>query len=265
MPQGCVALIWLGQAGFLIEGAGQRIIIDPYLSNSLAEKYFGKKFPHIRMTPAPFVPAELTDIDWLLCTHAHTDHMDPGTIPDLVATNPDMRVLVPRATRTTALERGVPPDRLFMIDAGESMDMGDVAVTATPAAHETLSLTTDGLHPFLGFVLTIGRLTIWHSGDTIPFDGLVPAVRNLGVDLALLPINGRDALRASNGIPGNLTVEEAVHLTNAIGASHMLGHHFNLFEFNTVDPSDARMRISNIDTDVDVSIAERGQLFTLRK
>lgn len=243
-PEGA-AVWWLGQAGFVVEQGGLRIVIDPYLSDSLAEKYRGKPFPHLRMMPPPVQPGALRDVDWLLCTHSHTDHMDPGTIPALLAANPMAQVLAPRAERAKALERGVPADRLHLIDAGESLDLGGVTVTATPSAHEELKVTPDG-HLYLGYALTGGGVTLWHSGDTIPHDGLVPAVQPLAVDMALLPVNGRDAVRAVNGVPGNLTLEEAVELTDAIGASHMLGHHFGLFDFNTLDPSEGMARLAQL-------------------
>ena len=243
VPSSCAAasagrgvdLWWLGQAGFLISIAGLRIVIDPYLSNSLGKKYAGTSFPHERMFPPPVGSDALIHIDWLLCTHAHTDHMDPETIGPLVRNNRDMQVLVPEAVRPTALERGVPESRLRGIDAGQTIDTGTVTISALPAAHESFQLDSFGRHPFLGFILQGGGVTVYHSGDTIPYAGLAEALTGLEVDLALLPVNGRDALRAANGIPGNLTLEEALSLADEMGARAMLGHHIDMFACNTLD------------------------------
>jgi L-ascorbate metabolism protein UlaG (beta-lactamase superfamily)/protein-tyrosine-phosphatase len=248
-------LTWLGQAGFLIAQGGLRIVIDAYLSDFLAEKYRGTRFPHTRMMPPVVAPGDLTGIDWLLCTHGHTDHMDPGTIPTLLAANPGARVLAPRAERARAIERGVAEDRLVLIDAGETVDLGGVLATATPAAHEDLRRTEDG-YLFLGYVLTGGGVALWHSGDTIPFPGLAEWLMPFRVDLALLPVNGRDAERAANGVPGNLTLEEAVELADAIGARAMLGHHFGLFDFNTLDPFDGARRLAGLSPRADVRLVE---------
>ncbi|WP_037217396.1 MBL fold metallo-hydrolase [Rhizobium sp. IBUN] len=248
-------LAWLGQAGFLIRQNGLTIVIDAYLSDSLAEKYRDTKFPHRRMMPAPVAANELRGVDWLLCTHGHTDHMDPGTIPALLAANPQARVLAPRAEKARAIERGVPEDRLVLIDAGESVDLGGVTVTATPSAHEDLRRNEDG-YLFLGFVLSGGGVTIWHSGDTIPFPGLAEWLMPFRVDLALLPVNGRDALRAANGVPGNLTLEEAVGLADEIGARAMIGHHFGLFDFNTIDPQEGVQRLASLNPVADTRLAE---------
>lgn len=245
---------WLGQAGFLVAQNGLRIVIDAYLSDSLAEKYRGKAFPHIRMMPAPVAPGDLTGIDWLLCTHGHTDHMDPGTIPALLAANPQARVLAPRAEAARAVERGVPPDRLHLIDAGETVDLGGVRCSATPSAHEEMTRTEAG-HLFLGYVLAGGGVTLWHSGDTIPWPGQAEWLAPFRVDLALLPVNGRDAARAANGVPGNLTLAEAVALADAIGARAMIAHHFGLFDFNTLDPEMARQQLHALPQRAEVAFA----------
>ena len=186
------AVWWLGQAGFLIAQGGLRIVIDAYLSDSLAEKYRGQRFAHERMMPPPLRPQDLRGIDWVLCTHAHTDHMDPGTLPGVLAVNPRCRVLAPRAEREKAVARGVPPEHLVLIDAGETIDLGGVTCTPTPAAHEDIRITAEG-HLFLGYLLKGGGVTVWHSGDTIPFEGMVELLQAAHVDLALLPVNGRDA------------------------------------------------------------------------
>lgn len=254
-PGDGATLAWLGQAGFLISQGGLRIVIDAYLSDFLAEKYRGTHFPHTRMTPPVIAPGALTGIDWLLCTHGHTDHMDPGTIPALLAANPGARVLAPRSERARAIERGVPENRLVLIDAGETVDLGGVLATATPAAHEDLRKNEDG-YLYLGYVLTGGGVTLWHSGDTIPFPGLAEWLMPFRVDLALLPVNGRDAERAENGVPGNLTLEEAVALADTIGARAMLGHHFGLFDFNTLDPVDGTHRLAALSPHADVRLVE---------
>jgi L-ascorbate metabolism protein UlaG (beta-lactamase superfamily)/protein-tyrosine-phosphatase len=249
------ALWWLGQAGFVVAQGGLRIVIDPYLSDSLAEKYRGKPYDHRRMMPPPVAPDKLTGIDWLLCTHGHTDHMDPGTIPPLLQANPGARVLVPRAEARRAVERGVPTARLVLIDAGETVDLGGVRCTATPAAHEEMVRTEAGyLH--LGYVLAGGGVTLWHSGDTIPWQGQAEWLAPFRVDLALLPVNGRDERRAANGVPGNLTLTEAVALADSIGARGMLAHHFGLFDFNTIDPAQGRRDLAVLPHRVETAFAE---------
>lgn len=230
-----VRLYWLGQAGFVVEGGGRRVVIDPYLSDSLAAKYRGQRFSHVRMMPPPVEPGEIAHVDAVLATHAHTDHLDPGTLPQLLANNPGAPLIVPQAARTVALERsGGSAARLIGLDAGDGLERPGIVIAATRAAHETLERDEEGSHRFLGLAVTLGGATIFHSGDTVPFAGQAEELRELDADVALLPVNGRDPERASHGVPGNMTMTEALELCRAAGIGSMIAHHFDLFAFNTV-------------------------------
>jgi L-ascorbate metabolism protein UlaG (beta-lactamase superfamily) len=144
-------LYWLGQAGFLLRGGGLTLLVDPYLSDSLAEKYRGTALPHRRMMPAPIEIADLPPVDLVLCTHAHTDHMDPGTLRPLLARQPGARILCPRAKRQEASARGdVPFARIVDIEAGETCaPLPGLEVAAVRAAHEDLARDETGNHLFL--------------------------------------------------------------------------------------------------------------------
>jgi L-ascorbate metabolism protein UlaG (beta-lactamase superfamily) len=240
------ALTWLGQAGFLIEWGGLKVVIDPYLSDSLALKYRGRRFPHNRMQPPPFNPGELTEADFVICTHGHSDHMDPGTLPGAAAASPGCRFICPEAEKLKALERGVPEGRFIGMDAGFGLclgagagDAGEVKLTALASAHEELSVDEAGRHLYLGVVLDFAGFRLYHSGDCVPYPGLAEALGKLDIDAALLPVNGRDDYRRKNGIPGNFTAEEAAELCRTAGISTIVPHHFGMFDFNTADPAEA--------------------------
>lgn len=231
-------LYWLGQAGFVLDHRGRRLIIDPYLSNSLAEKYRGTPRPHIRMMAPPVLPEQCAFVDLVLCTHAHTDHMDPGTLKPLLARNPTARMVAPRAVREQALIRsGLDESRLILTDAAETLEpLAGLAITATRAAHETLEKDDEGHHRFLGYFIHGDGIRLWHSGDSIPFEGLESEIRALRPDICLLPVNGRRPELSDHGVPGNFTLDEAIEVAFAAGASGMIAHHHGLFDFNTEKP-----------------------------
>ncbi len=258
-PGKLLRLYWLGQAGFVVDGGGRRVVIDPYLSDSLAQKYRGTAFAHERMMPAPVAPEGIAHVDLVLTTHAHTDHMDPGTLPALLAANPAALMVAPRAARDAALTRsGVAADRMRLMDAGETTTpLPGLTITATAAAHETLERDAAGNHRFLGYALTMAGRCIFHSGDTIPFDGQTAEVAALKADLALFPVNGRDMVREANGIPGNFTADEAVALARTAAIPVMIAHHHGLFAFNTATPQDL-VRIGTASHSPQVYIANLG-------
>ena len=235
-PPGAVQLFWLGQAGFVIESHDQRWLIDPYLSDSLARKYRGAQFDHVRMMPAPIAPTELPHIDTVLCTHRHTDHMDPDTLQPLAAAQPNLRFVVPAASRDEALKRcGVTHERLILAHVGHMIDLaGPATVEPVASAHESFSIDSAGDHEWLGYIVTIAGIRIYHSGDGIPYDGLYELLRERNVDVALLPVNGRDEVRKTASIPGNFTLDETIELCARAGIPHMVAHHYGLFAFNTI-------------------------------
>lgn len=228
-------LWWLGQSGFLIQWKGQHLLIDPYLSDSLTKKYANTNKPHVRMTERVIAPERLDFIDVVTSSHNHTDHLDGETLIPLLHANPNLTVIVPRANVSFAAERlQVSPERLTPIRAdGESIRAGEFIFHAIPSAHETLEQDENGDHRFIGLIVQVGKWTIYHSGDCIPYDGLAERLENWKIDIALLPINGRDPQR---GVTGNFTAAEAVNLSKEIGARTVIPCHYEMFEFNTVSP-----------------------------
>lgn len=259
-----ISLWWLGQAGFALQAGRFRLLIDPYLSDSLADKYRGKEFPHVRMMPPPVDPHSLKGVDWVLCTHGHTDHLDGGTLPGVAVANPSCRFAVPRTERATAIARGVPEDRLVAVNAGDTLALGDGAeLRVIPAAHEQIETTAAGDHRFVGYLVQAGGVTLYHSGDCVPYAGLVQALVDAKVDVALLPVNGRDAYRLARNILGNFTFDEAVDICRQADIPVLLPHHWGMFEFNTVSPDDLRKRIAALDVRVQVILPEINQMLVI--
>ena len=227
---------WLGQSGFLVQWRGSHLLFDPYLSDSLSRKYAATDKPHTRMTGLVISPDALDFIDLTTSSHNHTDHLDGETLTALMQANPEMELLVPSANRTFAAERlDVDPDQLETIDAGQSIALGPFELHAVPAAHEDLAKDDLGRHQFVGYVAKLGPWTVYHSGDTIPYDGMEKILRQWKIDVALLPINGRRPVRR---VAGNLWGREAANLAKDIGAKTVIPCHYDMFEFNTETPAE---------------------------
>ncbi len=234
---GRLHLWWLGQSGFLVKWQSSHLLIDPYLSDSLTKKYAGTEKPHVRMTERLVAPEHLDFIDVVTSSHNHTDHLDGETLIPLLAANPGLAIIVPRANLPLAAQRlMVPPDRLTPIRANsDPLAVGPFTFYAIPSAHEALETDENGDHRYVGYVIRVGGRTIYHSGDACPYPGLVDRLRQWQIDLALLPINGRDPAR---GVAGNFTSSEAIQLAQDLHAGLLVPCHYEMFAFNTVSPAD---------------------------
>lgn len=228
-------LWWLGQSGFLIQWQGHHLLLDPYLSDSLTKKYANTSKPHVRMTERVIAPEQLDFVDVVTSSHNHTDHLDGETLIPLLQANPNLTVIVSRSNVSFAAERlQVSPERLTPIRTdGEAIRIGPFTFHAIPSAHEMLEQDEHGDHRYIGLILQAGGWTIYHSGDCVPYEGLVDRLRHWNIDLALLPINGRDPAR---GVAGNFSAEEAAQLGKQINAGLVIPCHYEMFEFNTVSP-----------------------------
>lgn len=224
---------WLGQSGFLIKWVGKHLLLDPYLSDSLTKKYAATDKPHVRMTELVIDPARLDFIDIVTSSHNHTDHLDAETLVPLMTANPHLKMLIPEANRAFVAERiKCDPSWPIGVDAGQCRTLSGFKCWAVPAAHEAIERDENGCCRYLGYVVQFGPFSVYHSGDTVIYDGMAELLSPFNVDLALLPINGRDPKR---GVAGNLDSEEAVNLGKAIGAQYVVPCHYDMFEFNTAD------------------------------
>jgi len=232
---GKLHLWWLGQSGYLIQWQGHHLLVDPYLSDSLTKKYAGSDKPHERMTERAIAPEQLDFIDVVTSSHNHTDHLDGETLIPLLKANPKLTVIISRANVNFAANRlQVTPERLTPIRVDDQpIIVSPFVFQALPSAHETLEQDENGDYKCISLIIQVGSWTIYHSGDAIPYDGLTERLKRWKIDIAILPINGRDPSRE---VPGNFTGQEAAELGKEIGAGLVIPCHYEMFEFNTVSP-----------------------------
>jgi L-ascorbate 6-phosphate lactonase len=228
---GSLVVWWLGQSGFLIKSPKGLLAVDLYLSEHLTKKYESTNRPHVRMTRAPIRGHDLQGVDLVLASHKHSDHLDPGTIPDLMSASSGAILALPESIVDHAEQLGLPRDRLVGLDAGETVERAGFRVRAVPSAHEGLDTDPNGHHLYLGFVIECEGRRLYHSGDSLAYSGLVEQLGSDPFDVLFLPINGRDPAR---GVPGNMTVAEAVDLAAAVRPRFVVPHHYDMFTFNTV-------------------------------
>lgn len=226
-------LWWLGQSGFLLQWRGQRVLLDPYLSDTLTRKYAGTEKPHIRMSERVIDPELLRNLTAVTSSHNHTDHLDAETLEPILRNNPGITFIIPEANRKFVAERtGCDVNFPVGLTDGTSTSAGHFTFHGIPAKHNEIERDENGNCRFMGYVISFGPHAVYHSGDTLWYEGMTKILRPFSVDVALLPINGNDPSRK---VAGNLDCQEAAALGRAIQAGCVIPCHYDMFTFNTAD------------------------------
>jgi L-ascorbate 6-phosphate lactonase len=234
-PPGSLAFWHIGQSGFFVRGGDTSLLFDPYLTVSSR-----------RAWPAPLAPDEITHVDYVFCTHDHSDHLDPFAVSGIAGAAPKTQFLVAPAARDKMLSLGVSADRLLTPAVDEAVQVGAITVHAVPASHgDSAKPIAEAVwepdpqrgYRYVGFVVDLNGVRFYHAGDTTIYPGMVERLQPLDIDIALIPINGRDWFREQRQIIGNCDHREAADLGNVIGAGTIVPMHYDMFAGNPGSPA----------------------------
>ena len=226
----------LSQAGFVLRGSGTSLVIDAFLSPR-----------DDRLVPPGVLPEDLAGMDGIVATHEHKDHLDLAALEGLLAASPAAQVVVP-APISDLVAPLVGAGRIARATVGHDIRIGQARITPVPACHgrqvadaytfgQELS---GGLHRYLGYVVELAGVRVYHAGDTIAYDGMAERLRDLRVDVALLPINGRSPEREARGLVGNLDHIGAADLAAAARIPALVPMHHDTIRGNTGSVDDLR-------------------------
>lgn len=232
LAPGQIALWYLGQEGFLVKCDETYLLFDPFLSDSVdrAEPIFQRSYA------PPIAPEELDFVDYVFCSHDHGDHTDAETLSALARHNHKAKFIVSAAFSDKFPDYGVPSKRVIPVRADNPFALeGGISVLPIPAAHEQRRLDSSGNDFDLGFVVTLPEAVLYHAGDCCIYNGLAERLPKL--DIALLPINGKDYFRTASNIIGNMDYREAVVLAETVGVELLVPMHYDLYPVNDVNPA----------------------------
>ena len=237
LTPGQIALFYLGQVGFLIKFRNRYVLIDPYLTDYVDRNCCSELVKWVRRYPSPISPDELDFIDYVFCTHAHYDHADPDTLRSVAERSPQARFYVSSPIRGTIAGYGIDASRIIGLTTDKKTEFGEnMSVTAVPAAHEEIHFDASGDCLETGFLFNFGSVSVFHSGDCCPYDGLCGRID--GTDVEILPINGRDYFRTvEKDIIGCFDSTEALTVAARTRAKLLIPVHFDLYDVNCVNPA----------------------------
>jgi L-ascorbate metabolism protein UlaG (beta-lactamase superfamily) len=178
-------ITWVGHATVLIEIDGVRVLTDPVLRRRVG--------PLVRVGPPPS-PDAVRDIDAVLISHLHHDHLDPPSLRRVGA-----EVLAPSGVGGWLRRRRVPDVRELRV--GDAVSVGALRVTPVNATHDDRRLRLGPTADPLGFTVA-GSSCVYFAGDTDLYEEMEDLS---GVDVALLPVWGWGTTLG----PGHLDPERA--------------------------------------------------------
>jgi L-ascorbate 6-phosphate lactonase len=232
VPYGTLGIWFLGQESVILKGAGITIYIDPFVSDALEKQ--GVR----RMYHSPITPEAITNANLCLITHEHEDHLDPETLRVLIGQNENALLMAPAVCRERLLHIGGEASRILDADTERPLSLFDskLKIHAIPAAHEELETNDQGQHRYVGYIIELNGVTLYHAGDTLVYPGLADLLGGHRIDLAMLPINGRDYFRTKRGIIGNMNYREAAELAADLQVDTVIPLHYETFAGNAERP-----------------------------
>lgn len=197
---------WLGQGGFLLEKEGFRVMIDPYLSNSV-EKINSKNWRRFPVDERFFAVKP----DVMIFTHSHLDHFDPETVERFITKDSAMTVLAPGSVwgqvRMTGGE-----NNYVLFNRHTRWSQGGLTFQAVKAEHSD--------DYAIGVIIGDGDKNYYITGDTLYNTEIFPDISQK-IHALFLPVNG---------VGNNMNVEDAALFAQKIGAAQTIPMHYGLFD-----------------------------------
>lgn len=217
VSEGHISCWWLGGSGFVFKTTkGTVVYLDAYLSDAV-KAIFGADRAF-----APPIDPEDARADTFISTHWHEDHLDAGLVPIAARNNPNAKFIMPPSATAHALSWGVTRAQIAPLEWGQTLQIADVTVEATPARHEA-NIPGWQVPDAMGVLLGADELTIYHCGDA-DYDVRLRRLKARHPDVALLCING---------ITGTMDAHEAALMAWHLGAGLVVPIHHYLWAVTT--------------------------------
>lgn len=223
-PQAGLKLTWMGHSTYVVQLDGKVFLTDPVFSDRASpSSLMGPK----RFHPFPCDVEDLPELDAVLISHDHYDHLDYRAIRTLVETT-DTPFLVPLGVGAHLREWGVPEDRILRHDWWDETTFGSVVVASTPARHFSGRKGYDQFSTLWTSWSIVGpEHRLFFSGDTGYFEGLSEIAEKYGpFDAAMYEIGAYH----DNWGQIHLGPEKTIEANRLIGGELVIPIHWGTFD-----------------------------------
>lgn len=214
--QGEVAITWIGHASFLIQTDRHNLLIDPNWANWLVVVR--------RLRHAGIHIDHLPNIDLVLVTHAHFDHLNRRTLRRIADRQP---IAVPSGVHSLVEDLGF--HSIHQMDWWDTWSYKGLDITFVPAKHWGARVLADRHRGFGGFVIHYQGRSIYHVGDSAYFDGFKEIGRRCHPEIVLMPIGAYDN---PSGRDVHLSPEQAVRAFEDLQARLLVPMHFGTYRLS---------------------------------
>jgi L-ascorbate metabolism protein UlaG (beta-lactamase superfamily) len=213
---------WIGHSSFLLQLGSKNILADPVLGKTSSPVSFAG--PH-RFSNVPITAEEMPEIDILLLSHDHYDHMDYGTVKDV--RSKVKLFVVPLGVESILRGWGVDNDRICALGWWESTEIDGTIVTLTPSRHFTGRNPLKGNSTFWGgYFIDNGKHKVYYTGDGGYYDIFGRVREKLGApDLMIAECGQYDPAWAEI----HMFPEETVQAAQDAGAKWLIPVHWGTF------------------------------------
>lgn len=218
---GKVRITWIGHATFFLQFAGHSVIVDPNWA-----KWHGpvkrQRKPGLELKGVP-------EVDLVLVTHAHFDHLHKPSLKILQARE---GIVVPRGSASLVKRLGFPA--IHEMQIWDTLSFAELEILHTPSHHWGARFIHDTHRDYGGYLVRAGGKSVFHCGDSAYFDGFKDIGKRGGIDVALMPIG---AYESPSGRDVHMNPEEAVRAFADLDAKVLIPMHYGTFPLGN-EPSE---------------------------